>query len=81
MLLSSYTSGTIELVSPEGTGFTFLQNVFVYVNGTLQANDSAPYSGSVTNDVALSSDGLRLHFAYDLVATDIVQVYNNANEV
>jgi hypothetical protein len=79
--LSASTSGSIELVSPEGTGFTFLQNVFIHVNGNLQLNDAAVYSGSVTNDVALSSDGLKLHFAYDLVVTDVVQVYNTASQV
>ena len=79
--LSASTSGSIELVLPEGTGFTFLQDVFVYVNGNLQLNDAAVYSGSVTNDVALSSDGLKLYFAYDLVATDVIQVYNTTNQV
>ena len=81
LALSSSTSGSIELVTPEGTGFSFLQNVFVYVNGVLQANDSAVYAGSVTNDVALSSDGLKLHFAYSLSPSDSVQVYNTANEI
>lgn len=81
LTLSTYTSGAIELVTPEGTGFSFQQNVFVYVNGQLQTNDAAVYSGSVTNDVALSSDGLKLYFAYDLSPLDVVQVYNTANEI
>jgi hypothetical protein len=81
LLLSSPTQGSVELVLPEGDGFTFSQNVFVYLNGQLQTNDTAAYSGSVTNDVALSSNGLRLHFAFDLVAGDTVQVYNTADQV
>jgi hypothetical protein len=79
--LNSPTYGSIELVNPEGYGFDFSTSVFVHVNGMLQTNDTSVFSGSVVNDVAISSDGLKLYFAYDLNANDVVQVYNTANDV
>jgi hypothetical protein len=81
LLLSSFTQGSIELVALEGEGFVLSQNVFVYLNGQRQTNDTALSTGSVTNDVALSTDRTKLYFAFDLKIGDIVQVYNTANEV
>lgn len=84
LLVSSYTSGMIELTAPEGYMFNFTRDVYVYLNGQLLANDLTTFESngnSVTNEVALNDAGTRLHFVYDLVEGDIVQVVNMNNQV
>lgn len=84
LTVSSYTSGIIELSAPEGYMFNFSRDVYVYLNGQLLANDSATWEtngNQVMNEVALNDAGDRLHFVYDLVEGDIVQVINMNNQV
>jgi len=82
--LTTTTYGTVELAPPEGLGFSFQKDVFVYLNGSLLVGDSLSYetNGSVVvNEVALNAAGTRIYFYYDLKTNDNVQIYNINGQV
>jgi hypothetical protein len=75
----SLISGSVELIAPEGYQFSFVANVYIYVNGSLMINDSAT-GITPTKDVIWNGTD-RLYFAFDLSPGDTIQVVNLSDEI